>query len=162
MEKKVLREVVKYLKQDKISVEAKGKKTQGFVCGTLSLVRSSRPELEGRTPLEKSLTHSWLTYLSTHLFRCSTHEALNTCLQHINKELENRAFLCGFHPTIGDVVLFLALHPFVVSWSFMHKEQYQNLSRWFITVQGDNTLSATHSPVLFSRTTLYGGSVRVH
>lgn len=171
MEKKVVREVAKYLRQDKvkiecdkntIAVEAKGKRTQGFVCGTLGLVRTFGPHLEGHTPLEKSLTHSWLTYFSTQLLHCATFEALNTCLHHINKELENRAFLCGFRFTVADLLLFLILHPFVVNWSFMHKEQYQNLSRWFSTVQRDDKLSSTYAPVQFSRTTLYGGSIRAH
>uniref|UniRef100_A0A0P4WFP3 GST C-terminal domain-containing protein n=1 Tax=Scylla olivacea TaxID=85551 RepID=A0A0P4WFP3_SCYOL len=171
MEKKVLREVVKYLKLDKVkidndkdtvAVEAKGKRTSGFVCGTLALVRTFGPHLEGATHLEKTLAHSWLTYFSTRLFHCASLEALGSCLHHINKELENRAFLCGFTLTIADVVLFLTLHPFVTTWSFMHKEQHQNLSRWFKTVQNDERFSATHSPVQFSRTALYGGSVRVH
>ncbi|KAG0721445.1 Eukaryotic translation elongation factor 1 epsilon-1 [Chionoecetes opilio] len=171
MDKKVLREVVKYLQQDKIridsekntiAVEAKGKRTEGFVCGALSLVRTFEPQLEGVTPLQKSLTHSWLTYCSTQLFHCASLEALATCLHHINKELENRAFLCGFSATLADVVLFLSLHPFVLTWSFMQKEQHQNLSRWFSTMQGDARLAATHSPVQFSRTTLYAGTLRAH
>ncbi|MPC39886.1 hypothetical protein E2C01_033438 [Portunus trituberculatus] len=86
MEKKVLCEVVKYLKLDKVkidsdkdtvAVEAKGKRTSGFVCGTLALVRTFGPHLEGTTHLERTLTHSWLTYFSTRLFHCASLEREN-------------------------------------------------------------------------------------
>ncbi|KAG7173058.1 eukaryotic translation elongation factor 1 epsilon-1-like [Homarus americanus] len=171
MEKKILTETAKYLQSSKVRttlednkvvVEVGGKKTEGFVCGTLSLVRLKRKELEGNTVLEKCLTQHWLTYCTTDLFHCPTFEALNGCLQHINKELLNRSFLCGYAPTVADLVVFLALHPFMCSWSFLQKEQYMNISRWFNSMQKDETLNKTYTPVQFSRTLLYDTTGRTH
>ncbi|KAK3855354.1 hypothetical protein Pcinc_038239 [Petrolisthes cinctipes] len=173
MENKVLGEIGQYLgmKKLKITMEDKkvmtdvgGKKSIGFVSGVLNLVRSQPHHLalEGSTVLQKSLTHHWLTYCTTHLFHCPTHEALTTCLQYLEQELKNRAYLCGYQLTIADVAVYLALHPFIFTWSYMKKEQYQNISRWCKTVQGDERLGKTHKAIHFSRTQLYCGSGRTH
>ncbi|XP_063589349.1 eukaryotic translation elongation factor 1 epsilon-1-like [Penaeus indicus] len=171
MEKKVLTETAKYLgmgkvkigtDEDKITVEVGGKKTTGFVCGLLSLVRKEKATLEGSTLLEKSLTHNWLTYCTTDLFHCPTYEAFYSCLKHIDRQLANRAFFCGNLLTIADVAVFVALHPFIINWSFQQKEQYVNISRWFDSMQSDTYLSKTYSNVKFSRTLLYDGTGRGH
>lgn len=171
MEKKLILESAKYLgvekpkvttDKDKVVVEAGGKKTVGFVCGILSLVRAQNSLLEGSTTLQKCLTQDWLTYFTTDLFHCSTHEVLSSCLQYINKELVTRTYLCGHKLTVSDIVMFLALHPFIMNWSYHQKEQYMNISRWFSSVQSDAVLKKTHKPVQFSRTCLYEGSSRSH
>ncbi|XP_045623779.1 eukaryotic translation elongation factor 1 epsilon-1 [Procambarus clarkii] len=171
MEKEVLGQTAKYLQagrlkmsqeSNKVVIELGGKKIAGFVCGTLHLVRSQKAELEGRTNLEKCLTQHWLTYCTTDLFHCPTYEALNGCLQYINTELANHSYLCGYTPTVADIVMFLALHPFISKWTFLQKEQYMNISRWFGSMQNDDDLRKTYAPVQFSRTLLYEGTSRPH
>ncbi|KAK7078165.1 hypothetical protein SK128_024421 [Halocaridina rubra] len=169
MEKKLIADTAKYLgaakvkvtadKNGKVLVEAGGEKTSGFVCGILTLVRSQNTSLEGSTPLQKCLTLDWLTYFATHLFHCSTHEALNSCLQHIDRELLSRTYLCCHRLTVADIVLFMALHPFITNWSFMQKEQYMNISRWCSSMQNDVVLKKTYKPIKFSRTCLYEGAL---
>lgn len=171
MEKKIVCEVSKCLQvknvkismeENKVIVEAGGKKTTGFACGILNLVRSHKSNLEGSSTLEKCLTHDWLTYCSTDLFRCQTFEAFNGCLQRINEALMTCSCLCGYSVTIADVVVFLAVHPFIAKWSFLQKEQYMNISRWFNFMQNNDLLCKTHSLVQFSRTLLYEGTNRMH
>merc|ERR1712106_435969 len=166
MEKKVISEAAKYLQISKInistkgpqiSVEANGKQMQGFVSSILGLVRLQRPDFEGMSVLEKSLTHHWLTFCSTDLLHCPTHQELYLCLKFMNNELLQRTFLCGYSTTIADVALFLALHPFIFNWTYQQKEQYMNVSRWFDTTQEDPLLKLNYKVIQFSRTVLYDG-----
>ncbi|KAK8752962.1 hypothetical protein OTU49_008413 [Cherax quadricarinatus] len=119
------------------------------------MVRLKNRRLDGHTALEKCLIQDWLTYCATDLFHCPTFETLNVCLQYINKELAHHSYLCGYTLNIADVVVFLALHPFISNWSFLQKEQYMNISRWFSAMQKDESLRETYAPVQFSRTLLY-------
>lgn len=55
--------------------------------------------------------------------------------QELNDYLQTRSYLVGYALTIADAAVFLSLSPVVAALSYVDKERYANVSRWFNHVQ---------------------------
>ncbi|KAF2365023.1 Glutathione S-transferase C-terminal-like [Trinorchestia longiramus] len=143
--------------KNKSKIEKKGRECS-FVSACLQVIPEAHSALKGSSVLQQSLVHHWLTHFQLHLLHATSMQEFLSKLQYVNRELGNRDYLCGFSVSVADLVLFLLLQPFLVTWSYQQKERLGNLSRWYQCMDSTSNLLQNYKkrqPVNFSRSLLY-------
>ncbi|CAL4232205.1 unnamed protein product, partial [Meganyctiphanes norvegica] len=166
MEKKVITESAKYLqiskinistKSKQVSVEANGKQMQGFVSSILGLVRLQRPGFEGLSILEKSLTHHWLSFCTTDLLHCPTHQGFSPCVLSVLYTLCKKIFPCKILLTLTSVIWLLPSCSFLRNWRRHTSDQN---THWSKTLSVHPPVKKTPWRIQYCRTDLHDSVVK--
>ncbi|GLV40662.1 aaRS-interacting multifunctional protein 3 [Carabus blaptoides fortunei] len=106
----------------------------GFVNIILTLIEQSRAPLLGSNSEEEAEVRQWLEYCMTY----ATYSTHSQILQELNDILATRTYFVGNSLTMADVAVYYSLQSAMERLSYLEKEQYLNLSRWYDHIQQNN------------------------
>lgn len=127
---------------------------ESVVASLKTMVRDEA--LLGTNSEEKALINHWLErgVDSFESVSASQSAAKDSRLKELDAYLTSRVFVVGHSLSVADVFYYVCLHDRVSSMTFVEKEKYLNLTRWFSCLQ-NQFQEFLSSDVIFTRSLLY-------
>ncbi|XP_017771882.1 PREDICTED: eukaryotic translation elongation factor 1 epsilon-1 [Nicrophorus vespilloides] len=122
-----------------------GKTHRGFLNILYSYLPHSTKNLAGETSEEKAELYQWLEYSLIYVSQSPLHY-----LSEINEFLTTRTYFVAQTLTIADVLLYYILYNVMENLTYLEKEKYINLSRWFDNMQQNPELRQKNKLVDFN------------
>ncbi|KAB0803924.1 hypothetical protein PPYR_00894 [Photinus pyralis] len=154
---KCLSQIASYLKVNpgKITLESSTAPTRSFnstvITGFTSIIfqflKESNCDITGLTGAE---IRQWLEYCAVYILNADSAQSVEQILKELNDLLSSKTYLVAFQPSIADVTLFYCLHNIMANLSYLDKEKYLNVSRWFDNMQQDVSVRQKNKAVDFS------------
>ncbi|XP_062568110.1 eukaryotic translation elongation factor 1 epsilon-1-like [Saccostrea cucullata] len=136
-----------------------GVTVRGLVSVAKHLVRQSDcPELKGRSPEERAAIDQWLEYRVTQVDKSLHDKDITTVLKETNTYLSNHVYFVGYQPSIADIILYLGLFRIFEDLTFMEKQKYIHVSRWFSNMQSHFADKMSKKQLVFQRNKIFSGT----
>ncbi|XP_050315182.1 eukaryotic translation elongation factor 1 epsilon-1-like [Anthonomus grandis grandis] len=143
--------VGKITKQEQLYVRTNRNHT---VAGTINIIftllKESKSTLGGKDPIEEALIHQWLDYALVYGVNANNNQSIQSLLQQLDGILATKTYLVGNRLTIADAFLYYVLLNIMTNLTYLEKEKYINVSRWFDNIQQDAQLRQKNGMVNFS------------
>ena len=121
--------------------------------------KSENTELLGGNDLEKKANvNQWLEYRVSQVDHAVNEKDICATLKELNEYLSERVYVVGFHLTVADVVLFYGLQDIYLNLTFVEKQKYINLSRWYNQVQHLPRVNQNMRNVHFQKSLIYSNT----
>merc|ERR1711976_251613 len=119
--------------------------------------KCKRKDLLGQTPEGEAFVNQWVEYRVTQLARLyESKESQLSVLKELNGHMANRVFFVGQNLSLADIVMYFGLYNTFREMSFLEKQQYSHLSRWFRHIQEIvNVRSMPLVQLSFQKTPIY-------
>ncbi|XP_018576950.1 eukaryotic translation elongation factor 1 epsilon-1 [Anoplophora glabripennis] len=139
------------INEDSICSRTIGNKTvTGVTNIVLSMLIESNSNLWSKDSLEKAEIQQWLEYGIVHVIHIDEPQNLRQILSDLNDMLATKTYLVSYKLTVADVMLYYILINAMVAMSYLDKQKYMNLSRWFDNLQQDACIRQSNKLVDFS------------
>ncbi|XP_048763078.2 eukaryotic translation elongation factor 1 epsilon-1-like isoform X2 [Ostrea edulis] len=136
-----------------------GLTVRGLVSVAKQLVRQSDSfELKGTTPEERAAIDQWLEYRVTQVDKSHQDKDVSTVLKDTNTYLSNHVYFVGYQPTLADIILYLGLYRIFEELTFMDKQKYIHVSRWFSNMQSLFADKFSKKHIVFQRNKIFCGT----
>ncbi|KAF5280386.1 hypothetical protein FQR65_LT03195 [Abscondita terminalis] len=121
--------------------------TKGFISIIFELLNEAK--LSINKALDVAEARQWLEYAILYVARADGSQNVEQVLKELNNLLSTKTYLVSYNISIADVVLFYMMHHIFVNLSYLDKEKYLNVSRWFDNVQQDALVRQKNSMIEF-------------
>ncbi|KAJ8925320.1 hypothetical protein NQ315_009150 [Exocentrus adspersus] len=123
---------------------------KGIINIIISLLMESKSSLWSTDPLEKAEIQQWLEYGIVYAVHIDESQNLKGILSDLNDILAIKTYLVSYKLTVADVLLYYILLNAVASMSYLDKQKYMNVSRWFDNLQQESCVRQNNQIVDFS------------
>lgn len=124
--------------------------TTGFIAIILELLKHANSNVAVLNIKDKAEVKQWLEYAIVYIINNNNSQNIMQVLKELNEILSSRTFLISNKLTIADVVMYYVLYHIMINLSYLDKEKYLNLSRWFDNLQQDSCLRQKNTKIDFS------------
>eukprot|EP00105_Crassostrea_gigas_P018020 XP_011436012.2 PREDICTED: eukaryotic translation elongation factor 1 epsilon-1 [Crassostrea gigas] len=136
-----------------------GLTVRGLVSVAKQLVRQSEtPELKGTTAEERAAIDQWLEYRVVQVDRSLQEKDVSTVLRDTNAYLSHHVYFVGYQPTLADIILYLGLYRIFEDLTFMEKQKYVHVCRWFSNMQSLFADKMSKKHIAFQRNKIFSGT----
>lgn len=156
---KCLSQIASYLKVNpgKITLESNFRPvrsfnntiTTGFVSIIFQFLKESSCDINGNG-LEMAEIRQWLEYCVVYVLNVENVQTVEQVMKELDTLLSSKTYLASFKATIADVAMFYSLYNIMVNLSYLDKEKYLNVSRWFDNIQQDDLIRQKNKMISFS------------
>ncbi|KAF5270862.1 hypothetical protein FQA39_LY08307 [Lamprigera yunnana] len=121
--------------------------TKGFVPIILELLTESKCTLDNG--IDAIETRQWLEYCILYVARASKSQSIEQILMELNEFLITKTYLVSSNINVADVAMFYMIYQIMANLTYIDKEKYINVSRWFDNMQQNNLVRQKNSLVDF-------------
>ncbi|KAF2903084.1 hypothetical protein ILUMI_03100 [Ignelater luminosus] len=122
--------------------------TTGFIAIIFDLLNHSNLSLGNLQ--DKAEIRQWLEYALVYAINCEGSSGIQQVLKELNAVLSTRTYLVTSNVSIADVVLFYILYHIIANLSYLDKERYIHVSRWYDNLQQDANLRQKNKIIDFN------------
>nr|XP_022318662.1 eukaryotic translation elongation factor 1 epsilon-1-like [Crassostrea virginica] len=136
-----------------------GLTVRGLVSVAKQIVRQSEsPELKGTSTEERAAIDQWLEYRVTQVDKSLQEKDVTNVLKETNEYLSHHVYFVGYQPTLADIILYLGLHRIFEELTFVEKQKYIHVCRWFSNMQSLFADKMSKKHVVFQRNKIFSGT----
>lgn len=126
------------------------KTIKGFLNIINDYIAASKSNLLGNGREDKMEIQQWIQYTMVYVAPASTKQDFDHVLKELNEIFALRTYLVSHKLSIADVLLYYALLNVVQNLTYLEKEKYYNVARWFDNIQQDDSVRQKNKVVDFS------------
>lgn len=123
--------------------------TTGFVSIIFQFLKEASCDINGNS-IEMAEIRQWLEYCVVYVLNVENVQNVEQVMKELDMLLSSKTYLASFEATIADVALFYSLHNIMANLSYLDKEKYLSVSRWFDNIQQDDSIRQKNKMVTFS------------
>ncbi|KAK4883971.1 hypothetical protein RN001_000242 [Aquatica leii] len=121
--------------------------TKGFVSIIFEMLKEAKCNFTN--PLDIAEVRQWLEYCIVYTARADGSQNIENMLKELNNLLSTKTYLVSYKMTVADIVLYYMLHNVMGNLSYLDKEKYLHVSRWFDNLQQNSLVRQKNTIVDF-------------